>query len=145
MKYPINRIDFITDVKFHGEVIQATKTATQYLLGFDWCREVIDVDLYLNLGATLCIFLLQIDNVASSEDNYLWVIVGDIPSMYLDIHGPSTTTEVIEDYIQLAEDWTENVKSGNSLAGCYPFNAAPTFEMAELLEKRVAFMKEYLD
>jgi hypothetical protein len=96
---------------------------------------------YLNLGSTLCIFLFEIDNFASRDDKYLWVIVGDIPAMYLDTHGPRTTRQVLEDYVKLAEDWIAHVKHRKSVQNCYPFNAKPTIEMAAMLEKRVSFIK----
>lgn len=86
-------------------------------------------------------FLFEIENSESVNDNYLWVIVGDIPPMYLDIHGPKTTKEVLEDYVELAEDWIEHVKLGKSTKDCYPFKAKPTLEMAKLLEKRTSFIK----
>ena len=92
----------------------------------------------------MCIFLFKIDNIASIDDNYLWVIVGDLPPMYLDIHGPKTTKEALEDYVKLAEDWIEHVKFGNSIKDCYPFRAEPSLEMALLLEKRTSFIKSEL-
>jgi hypothetical protein len=85
-------------------------------------------------------FLFEIDNTASVEDSFLWVIVGDIPSMYLDIYGPATTKEVLRRYIELAEDWVFNVKNGLPTDECFPFNVTPTTELAELLEKKISFM-----
>jgi hypothetical protein len=72
------------------------------------------------------------------------VIVGDIPSMYLDVYGPDSTVEVLEDYIRLAEDWIAHIKAKISVDECYPFNAEPTIELAELLETKVSFMKNTL-
>jgi hypothetical protein len=118
--------------------------AGKYLLSFKWCKKIIESNLYLNLGSTLCIFLFEIENIASSEDNFLWIIVGDIPSMYLDIHGPKSTVQVLENYIGLSQDWIDDIKAGKSIDNCYPFNAAPTIEMANLLQKRTLFMKNTL-
>ncbi len=64
--------------------------------------------------------------------------------MYLDIHGPKTTKQVLEDYIRLAEDWINQVKKGKSVKNCYPFRAEPTIEMATLLEDRTSFVKNTL-
>ncbi|WPU92462.1 hypothetical protein SNE25_24345 [Mucilaginibacter sabulilitoris] len=144
MNYPIdyNRITVKTD--FYQELIKAHEEASLYLLAFAWCRKIVHSDVYLNLGSTLCIFVFQIENSASTDDNNLWVIVGDIPPMYLDTYGPQTTKHVLEDYIRLAEDWIDHVKDGKSINNCYPFKAEPTIEMATLLEKRVSFMKNTL-
>jgi hypothetical protein len=144
MRYPIKYNQITTKTEFYHELTKVYEEAKAYLMSFAWCRKIIQSDIYLNLGSTLCIFLFEIDNGASKDDNYLWVIVGDIPSMYLDIHGPKTTKQVLEDYIRLAEDWIEQVKMGKSIKNCYPFKAEPTLEMATLLEKRTSFMKNTL-
>ena len=144
MKYPIDYKQITTDTEFYQELIKMHEEAKAYLMDFAWCRKIIHSHIYLNLGSTLCIFLFEIDNSASKEDNYLWVIVGDIPSMYLDIHGPKTTKQVLEDYIRLAEGWIYQVKNGNSIEKCYPFKVEPTIEMAILLEKRTSFIKKTL-
>ena len=64
--------------------------------------------------------------------------------MYLDSYGPRTTREVVEDYIGVSEDWINHIKAEKGVDGCYPFNVEPTIEMAELLEKKVLFMKNEL-
>ena len=142
MAYPIDYKNTTVKTEFYSELSQVHTEAVNYLMSFVWCKAIINSYLYINLGSTLCVFLFEIDNTASKDDHYLWVIVGDIPPMYLDIYGPKTTKEALEDYVKLAEDWTKNVKSGKSLKNNYPFKAEPTFEMAELLEKRVAFIKK---
>jgi len=98
--------------------------------------------LYLNLGSTLCIFLMEIDNAASDEDNFLWIMVGDIPSMHLDVYGTKTTIEVLDRYNALARDWIFNVQHGLSVDDCYPFDTESTIEMADMLKKRVDFIEK---
>jgi hypothetical protein len=144
MKYPIEYSQTTVETEFYKELIEMHEEAKAYLMDFAWCRKIIQSYIYLNLGSNLCIFLFKIDNIASNDDDFLWVIVGDIPSMYLDIHGPRTTKQVLEDYVRLAEDWIDHVKLGKSIKNCYPFTAEPTIEMATLLEKRTLFMKNTL-
>lgn len=142
MEYPI-RVKALTEaVDFYHEVIKMNDQASVYIEGFRWCKEVRDSFLYLNLGSTLCIFLFEIENSASSEDNFLWIMVGDIPAMYLDIYGSKTTIEVLRRYNALAKDWISNVGRGLSVDDCYPFSAEPTMEMADMLKKRVDFIEK---
>jgi hypothetical protein len=141
IKYPVNFKDINPDIDFYSELPSVYRKAEKYLLSFKWCAEIRDCFLYYNLGNVFCIFLFEIENTKSSKDNFLWIIVGDIPSMYLDVYGPRSTVEVLEDYVRLAEDWIAHIKSKKSVSECYPFNAEPTIELAELLEKKVAFMK----
>jgi hypothetical protein len=144
MNYPINYSQLSDKAEFYKEVIEAHEEAESFLNEFAWWRTIFQSEIYINLGATLCVFLFQIDNVASKEDSNLWVIVGDIPPMYLDTHGPQTTKQVVSDYVRLADEWITNVKARQSTKQCFPFKAEPTIEMATLLESRTSFMKEIL-
>ena len=144
MKYPINLKDLDKKLEFYDEVIAAYEKATEYIGSFYWCEEIKRSSLYTNLGRVLCIFLFDIVNASSKEDNLLWLIVGDIPSMYLDVHGAKNTVQVLEDYAALAEDWINKIKAGETVDGCYPFKAEPALEMAELLELRVNQIKNNL-
>ncbi|PWK80614.1 uncharacterized protein DUF4826 [Mucilaginibacter oryzae] len=141
MVYPINYKNIGTDTEFCPELHAMYREAIGYLQSFIWCRAVKDCFLYTNLGSVFCIFLFEIENTQSTNDNFLWVITGDIPPMYLDVHGCLTTRSAIKSYIALAKQWVENVKNGKSLTDCYPLNAAPTIELAKMLEKRIAFIE----
>ena len=141
MKYPIHYSDMNMEDEFYPEVEKLYVEASNYLLSFNWCESIIDTDLYLNLGSILCVFLFNIDNSASKDDNHLWVIVGDYPPMYLDTHGPNSTKEVLEDYVCLAEDWISHIRQGDSIDECYPFTTEPTSIMADLLEKKIKHIK----
>ncbi len=144
MKYPITVELINRKLDYYEEVMALHQEATAYLESFSWCNGINRSHLYTNLGSVFCIFLLDIDNSASTKDNLLWVVVGDIPPMYLDTFGPRTTVEVVEDYVRLAEDWIGQVKIDGSLDKCYPFKANPTVQMAELLEGKISFMKNTL-
>jgi len=141
MIYPIKTTALQENLDFYAEVILMQERATQYIKGFPWCKAVTASSLYFNLGEKLCVFLYEIDNASSKEDNFLWIVVGDLPSMYLDIYGPKNTVHVLADYVDLAKDWISNVEAGLSVAGCYPFNLEPTAEIADLLKKRVVLIE----
>lgn len=142
MKYPVNFESLTRDIEYYKEVGDVQKQARAYLSGFTWCKEIRSCSLYLNLGSTLCIFLFEIENSASSEDNFLWVMVGDLPAMYLDVYGSKTTIEVLRRYSALAKDWISNVDAGLSIDDCYPFNALPDTEMANMLKTRVDLIEK---
>jgi hypothetical protein len=144
MEYPINFKDLTKKIKYYDEVINAHKEAADYIQSFYWCKEIKNSSLYTNLGKVLCIFLFDIINSSSDDDNLLWLVVGDLPPMYLDTYGAKNTTEVLENYARLAEDWISQIKTGGGIDGYYPFKAAPTLEMAELLEKKVNQIKHNL-
>jgi hypothetical protein len=141
MEYPINYNDISKEIDYYTEVIQVYKKASLYLKSFDWCKKIENAVLYTNLGSKLCLFLFKIDNRASAENHYLWVIAGDLPSMYLNVQNGDTTREILTSYVELAEDWIQHVKNQESLIDCYPFDADSTEEMADLLKRRVNILK----
>ncbi len=143
-QYPVSCRDITPELEFYEEAVELQKKAESYLLSFYWCLEVKECFLYTNIGDVFAIYLFDIINTASDDDNLLWVVAGDIPSMYLDVIGPRSTTEVLEDYITLAEDWIEHVKTGQSVETCFPFNADPSIELAKLLETKISFMSNTL-
>lgn len=142
--YPINLKDINADIEFYNEVVEKHTEAEKYLLSFYWCKKIKESFLCANLGRVFCIFVFEIENSASLEDDFLWVIVGDIPSMYLDFFGENTTAAVTRNYIELAQDWIDHIRKGQSVNECYPFNAEPTIELAELLDKKISFMRDTL-
>ena len=141
MNYPIDFKEITTELEFYQEVVRMHNEAKEYLNSFRWCKRIEKSSLYYNLGSKICLFLVKIQNSDSVEDNYLWVIVGDLPPMYLDTQAGDTIKEILVSYADLAEDWIRHVKDNKSLDDCYPFNAAPTLEMADLLERRVSIIK----
>lgn len=142
--YPVKMKSIPASLEYYPEVIKLYNEAEKYISGFHWCATVINADLYLNLGRVLCIFLFEIDNTASDEDNLLWIVTGDIPPAYLDIYGPKNTTDVLLNYVALAKDWIDAVRAGESVEDCYPFDAVPTNEMADMLASRIDFIKNNL-
>ena len=144
MKYPINIKNLNNNIEFYLEVVDLVEESKKYLKSFSWCHEIKKGYLYTNIGRVFCIFLYEIINTSSPEDNFNWVVVGDIPPMYLDIFGAESTVQVISNYVELAQDWINQIRAGNSVDECYPFDVEPTIEFADLLEKKISFMKSTL-
>lgn len=144
MKYPIKYEDLELSTEFYAEIIQCHKEATEYIKCFDWVSELKSSYLFLNLGSKLCVFLFEIENLESDDDNYLWLIVGDVPPMYLDIYGAQNTIEVLENYVHLSNEWISKAKEGGSLKDCYPFNFSPTIDKIEMFKKRIQFIENII-
>ncbi|MGQ7857523.1 hypothetical protein ACUN24_25075 [Pedobacter sp. WC2501] len=137
MKYPININRLGKKLEFIDEVLQQKEYASNYLNKFRWCERIIDCNLYLNFGKILCIFLFEIENASSPEDNFIWVVVGDVPSMYMDVYGPKSTREVLEVYVNLSRDWIDAIEKGEGIEKCFPFDNDPSLELAGMLKSRV--------
>ena len=141
MKYPVKTDSLKPDLEFYSEVVKMQKEADRFISSFTWCVSIVNSSLYYNLGEKLCVFHYEIDP-SKNADTFIWIIVGDLPSMYLDVYGAKTTIEVLEQYVDLSRDWISSVKSGISVDDCYPFDADPTLEMADLLKRRANFIEK---
>ena len=89
MKYPVNLNAISSKVEFYAEVIEMNEKASDYLLSFDWCSEIKSSSIYLNLGSKLCVFLFEIENIASAgtiTNAYIFSVLGGVP-VYIDPSG----------------------------------------------------------
>ncbi len=141
MPYPKKISDLSPDAEFYSEAILMHQRAEEYLGAFRWCRSLESCHIYVNLGSKLCVFLFRIVNSQSPADDRLWVIVGDLPAMYLDGHDIRSTKAVLLAYVDWAEDWVTHVLANKSLERCYPFHTDATPEVAVMLAQRATFIR----
>jgi hypothetical protein len=47
-------------------------------------------------------------------------------------------------YCAIAQDWSDNVLAGRDLSESYPIEVAPTAKHADLLKRRIKFIRETL-
>ena len=131
-----------SDVEYKEEVILESQRAIKYLSSFKWCNKILNGWLAEGFGYILCIFYFEIEPAKDSNaDDKVWVIVGDIPSAYLDTIEYKTANDALCVYCCLMEEWIEQVKAGKSIEECYPVNVPPTNEYAEMLSSRVNLLK----
>ena len=131
-----------SDIRYKDEVIEQAQEAKTYLTSFSWCKRIVSGSLAQGFGYILCIFFFEIEAVkGSGADDKLWVIVGDLPSAYLDTIEYKTAHEALDFYCFLMEEWVEHIKAGKSLEECYPVNVEPTLEHANMLATRIQLIK----
>lgn len=121
--------------------------AERYLTSHAWCPEVTELVAGYALPPIVGLFLARLSRPirsAGGVDTELWVVVGDLPSAYFITDDAETPPEALDTYCWLMEEWADRVLSGEELAGCYPVDAEPTREHAEMLKSRVDFIREHL-
>ena len=137
--------DQLTEVEEGNDNPQLYEEAKSFLYSHKWCKKVekgwYDED--FSILDKLGVFLFKIQPINDDVDNHIWIIVGDLPSVYLDA-SVETGKEALETYCELMGEWVNKVLKGQSLEECYPVEADPTVENAELLKKRVAFIRTEL-
>jgi hypothetical protein len=118
--------------------------AQRYLLSFSWCKQIKTVWFGWGIGGICAVFLFEILPAATNVDSWLWVVLGDLPSAYLVVDECPGPIEALNTYIELMQEWVDAVHEGKPTDGCIPVNAPPTAENADLLERRLTFLKEKL-
>lgn len=140
----INVADIETsDLEYKDEVIASLNEAENYLVGFDWCVKIIDGWIAASFGYILNIFLFRVQIYGKpSKNNFFWIIVGDIPPAYFDVASTPTKYDALKAYINVMQDWVDNVNGGNSLELCYPVNVPPEKKYADMLDIRLQLLRE---
>ena len=133
----INKID-IENTDYYDEVCVLLKEAQKYLLGFKWCNEIEKGWLVENFGYILNIYLFKIlPDKKTCFDEYIWIVVGDIPPAYIDIISAKNAYEALETYIIVMQEWVNNVYQCKSVDDCFPINVPPHKEYADMLNSRL--------
>ena len=121
------------------------KEACEYLLSFKWCKSIRRAWFGRGVGGIYAVFLFEIAPNSKKVDKLLWVIIGDMPSAYLVIDESSTPLAALRNYAELMQEWVDTVKAGKSTDECIPVNVPATLEYANLLQRRLKFIrKEFL-
>lgn len=138
-------LDDLSEIEEFKRILKLHDEAKGYLESFHWCLKTKkgwydnDHGIYEKVG----VFLFEIQPIDNRVDDFIWVIVGDLPSVYLD-KSVKTGKEALEIYCNLMMEWAENVKNGRSVSECYPIPVEPIVENAELLENRIVFIRREL-
>jgi hypothetical protein len=124
---------------------QMLSEAHEYLLSFKWCRSVRHAWFGWGVGGVCAVFLFEIEPSSKKVDSRLWVIVGDLPSAYLVTDASPTPLAALSNYVDLMQEWVDAVKKRKSVDNCIPVDAPATLEYANLLQRRLDFIrKEFL-
>jgi hypothetical protein len=111
--------------------------AKAFLLNHRWCIGLGECYFGVGLGSVIAAFLIEISPRPDGVDQWLWVIVGDIPPAYLVLDEAKDPISAVKLYIDLMEEWVELARAGEASDKVIPVNRAPTPEYAEELQRRL--------
>ncbi len=139
------KLDTLTEIVELQSILGLYDEAKEYLEAFDWCISTKNcwLDKDLSVYEIIGVFLFEIEPLNDTVDDFIWVIVGDLPTVYLD-KSVTTGQEALEAYCEIMQEWADNVKNGKSLEECYPVPVDPTMENADLLYSRISFIRKEL-
>ena len=116
--------------------------ARTFLQTFKWCPPIEDVLLSFGVGKVIALFLVKFASPLPDGTRHLWVVVGDLPSVYMVTDNAPGPRSALEGYCELMQAWIDAVRSGTPLDQVYPVSVAPTAEYADLLERRLDFIRK---
>lgn len=110
-----------------------------------WAPPISELLLAFGIGGVIGLFLVRFEHGITSGggqgDDEIWVVVGDMPSIYFETEDVETRADALSVYCNIAEDWADHVVAGDSLAECYPIPVEPTQEHAMMLKSRLATIR----
>ena len=115
--------------------------ARAFLSSFDWCHEIRELYFGAGVGCVLAVFFARIAPSRPDVDEFLWVVVGDIPPAYLVTDDSPTPKEALEGYIEEMRKWVTLAAQGKSSPDVIPVNVSATPEWAETLGSRLDFIE----
>ncbi|MCP4401560.1 MAG: hypothetical protein GY801_30210 [bacterium] len=138
--------EMIGDDEEDTELLQAMLVeAKNYLQHQIWVENIHECYFGLGVGKIVAVFLFHILPTHPDVQDFLWVIVGDIPPLYIAVEDTPNPVCALDAYIGAMEEWVQAVTAGKSLEELSPVNAAPTLENVSALKSRLAFIdKEIL-
>ena len=116
--------------------------ASSFLSTFSWCCEIRRSFFGCGTGGIVAVFLMEITPSRKDVDEWLWVVVGDLPPAYLVTDNTRNATDALEGYVSLMRDWVRAVRNGLDLSQFIPVNAPPTLEAANRLETRLNTLEQ---
>lgn len=115
--------------------------AHEFLLSFKWCKNIRCSWFGWGVGGVCAVFFFEIDPSSKKVGRWLWVIVGDLPPAYLVVDASPTPLAALANYVDLMQEWVDAVKNKRPVNNCIPVNAPATREYADLLQRRLAFIR----
>ncbi len=91
---------------------ELAERASTYLLSYDWCFAVEELYFGDGVGGIVAVFLFRITPSRPNVDEWLWVVVGDLPSAYFVTDDLKTPYQVLEAYIWHRSRWVRFAKRG---------------------------------
>jgi hypothetical protein len=115
--------------------------ATNYITSHRWCRGIKASYFGFGVGGIVAVFLFEIVP-GPGADEFVWVVVGDLPPLYITSEGNPTPCAAMNGYVQEMRRWGEAVRTGGPSEGIAPVAAPARPEYAERLSSRLQTLEE---
>lgn len=125
-----------------AEMNSMYQEAREFLEFYDWCSEINESFIGMLYPGIVGVFLFRIVPSRQNVDQWIWVIVGDLPPAYLTTDECPNPATALDGYIGAMLEWVDAAKNGKSVAELIPVNVPATKENAKMLKTRLDFLDE---
>ena len=115
--------------------------ARDHLDGLPWCGTVDELYVGIAVPDVLAVFLANVTPAGADADDWWWVVIGDVPTAHLPVHGVPTSSDALRRYCGEMSRWVDAVRTGRPLDDLLPVNVEPTEVWAGELANRVDFIR----
>jgi len=123
-----------------------------FLEGFPWCDGVLETYVgNLTVGAVVAVLLARVETGRSDVDEWLWVVVGDLPPAYLVTDDAPNPACALRAYVALMGEWVEATRAGRPVDDLIPVlthgggqEISPTGANAAQLHSRLDFLAQQI-
>lgn len=123
------------------DLAKLAKTAKAYLASFRWCGGIKEEYAGLTIPGIVGVFLFRIVPGSPDTDEWLWVVVGDLPPAYITLDSSPNPATGLDAYIGAMREWVDAVKNNLPTEELIPVNTPATIQYAEMLESRLDFLE----
>jgi len=122
------------------EVSQLLNEAKDYINFYTWCEEIVEEYVGLIYTGIIGVFLFKIKKSRRDVDEWIWVIVGDVPPSYITVEDCPNPACALDGYIGALEEWVDAAEKGKTVENLIPVNVPANYENAQLLKIRLNFL-----
>ncbi|WP_197507168.1 hypothetical protein [Mitsuaria sp. 7] len=116
--------------------------AKGFLTSFKWCVAVEEEYVGFIFPGIVGVFLFKIQGISEAIDEWVWIVVGDLPPAYITCEESPNPATALDSYMGAMREWIEAIDRGDSVDGLIPVNAPATRETAKQLAARLKFIDE---
>jgi len=118
--------------------------AEEYLKSFKWCPPIASRLFGSGIEGAVAVFLFRLATKVSGTDDWLWVVVGDVPLAYLVTDNSPDPASALATYCDLMDEWIHAILNNSSLSDVFPVAAPATPENANKLGSRIKFIRDQI-
>ncbi len=122
-------------------LLEMAAKAAGYVRSFEWCLALHDQYFGDGVGGIVALFLHRVSIRGHAAPEWIWVIVGDIPSVYLEFEGVPHPCAALTRYIEGVEEWLAASPRERESSEMIPIEVPDEPEWIESLTGRIKTLR----